>query len=94
MSLCFKLNSTSYKLSYYEINRPKYKQPFYVKSIESKTSRNFVIPFIINNDFDNNLIAESFKPGLFEKFKSNIFKLIRFYKQLFSFIDFIHFYVS
>lgn len=83
MSLCLRLSSMSYRLIYYDINRPKYKHPFYVKSIESKTSRNLTMPFINNNDFANNLIAESFKPGLFEKLRSNVLILIRFYKQLF-----------
>lgn len=62
--------------------------------MESKTNRNFIIPFINNKDLANNLTAASFNPGLLEKFKFRVLILIRFYRQLFSLIDFIHFYVS
>jgi hypothetical protein len=78
ISSCFKLNYKSSSKGYYDISLPKYKHPFYVKSIESKTNLNLLIFLIINNDLEINLIAESFNILLFEKFRSKILIFSRF----------------
>jgi len=76
ISSCLKLNYNYYNKGYYDINRPKYKHPFYVKSIESKNNLIFTIPFIINKLFDNKRIAASLKFILFDILKSNDLKLV------------------
>jgi len=71
MSSCFRDSYSSYSRGYSEIRRPKYRQPFSVRSIESKNSRSFVMPFIMSKLLDSRRMAPSLKFGLLEMFRSS-----------------------